>query len=130
MYPPNSMRHEQTPDGLNTEALVDGRYDTHMFKIGPKLKAVLAGGRMMQVRQPTERRIVLPNGHVVKVSADASGVATQIEDDNHQHAIVRPQTYQVKMRGDGSIVDDERMMPALARWAQDQLDRRYGKRGR
>lgn len=143
MYPPTSARRcpkseselvvaksQKTLDGLSSEALVAGAYDTRMFKLGPRLKAIMAGGRMMQVRQDTERRVVLPNGHIVKVSADASGVATQIEDDNHQHAIVRPHAYVVRMRADGSIEDDHRMMPALARWAQEQLDRRYGKRGR
>lgn len=129
MYPPNRMGRDRTLDGLDKTALVDGRYDTRMFKIGPKMKSIMAQGRMMAVRQDTQRRIVLPNGHVVKVSADASGVATQIEDDNHQHAVIRPHTYVVKLHADGSVEDDPRQMPALARWAQQQLDR-YGKRGR
>lgn len=106
--------------GLDPNALVDGRYDTRMFKVGPKLKSIMARGRMMQVHQPTERCLVLPNGHMVKVSTDASGVATQIEDDNHQHAVVRPHTYVVKLRRDGSVEDDPRMFPRLAQWAREQ----------
>ena len=55
-------------------------------------KLVHAGGRAMQVRTPAERVIYLPNGHHVKVSVDDSGVATQVEEDEALHAIVRPAT--------------------------------------
>jgi hypothetical protein len=60
------------------------------FRAPRGTKTILAGGRAMQVRTAGERVIHLPNGHTVKVSVDDSGVATQIEDNDTLHAIVRP----------------------------------------
>jgi hypothetical protein len=106
--------------GLDRDALIDGRYDTRMFRLSPRFKSILAGGRNMQVRQATERRVVLPNGHVLKISADASGVATQIEDDEHQHAVVRAETYAVKLtRADHT--PDGRDLSRVAQWARQRL---------
>ena len=44
----------------------------------------------MRTHGPGEKVLLLPNGQTVKVSVDDSGVATQIEEDEHLHAIVRP----------------------------------------
>lgn len=43
-----------------------------------------------RIRKNTEKTLVLPNGHRLHVMTDASRKATQVEDDEHQHAIVRP----------------------------------------
>jgi hypothetical protein len=82
---------------LDPDALVAGRYDTRLFKLGAKTKTLFAGGRKMEVRQDTEKRIVLPNGHTVRVSRDASGCATQIEENERLHAVARPHTYAMKL---------------------------------
>lgn len=55
-----------------------------------KKKFVSLPMRSMHVRQSSECVIVLPNGHKVHVMTDASRVATQIEEDDSMHAIVRP----------------------------------------
>lgn len=60
------------------------------FKAERRQKMVHAGGRGMQVHTPGERVLYLPNGVAVKVSVDDSGIATQVEDDEALHAIVRP----------------------------------------
>lgn len=53
-------------------------------------KFVHAGGRAMHVRTAGERVLLLPDGSKVRVSVDDSGVATQIEEDEALHAVVRP----------------------------------------
>lgn len=83
--------------GLDKEALVAGRYDTRMFRLTPRMKFMLAGGKAMHVRQDTEKRIVLPNGHVIKVHTDASGHATHIHEDHRLHAVARPDTLRLKL---------------------------------
>ena len=60
------------------------------FQVRRGDRLVHAGGRTMTIRTPGERILHLPNGHRVKVSVDDSGVATQIEEDDALHAIVRP----------------------------------------
>ncbi len=103
--------------GLDESALVSGAYDTRMFKLTPKFKMILARGKSMQVRQETERRIVLPNGHTIKVSSDASGVATQIEENERQHAVVRPEAYAIKLTGGHAA--DGRNLNGLVKWARE-----------
>lgn len=49
-----------------------------------------AGGRGMGIRTPGERTYELAPGFKVKISTDASGVATQVEENDKLHAIVRP----------------------------------------
>jgi hypothetical protein len=46
----------------------------------------------MRVKTAGERIIHLPNGQTVRVSVDDSGVATQVEEDDCLHAVVRPRT--------------------------------------
>jgi hypothetical protein len=77
------------------------------FKAPRGEKMVHAGGRGMRIRTPGERVIYLPNGHAVKVTVDDSGVATQIEEDEALHAIVRPEPirYQFKLSPTRTVVD-------------------------
>jgi hypothetical protein len=57
----------------------------------PKKRAFIhAGNRGMRVSQDSEAVIHLPNGQKVQVRTDASGVATEVEFDDHQDAIARP----------------------------------------
>jgi Arc/MetJ family transcription regulator len=56
-----------------------------------------AAGRST-VRTPGERVLYLPNGRHVKVSVDDSGTATQVEDAENLHAIVRPGAITVPIR--------------------------------
>lgn len=60
-------------------------------------RTIHAGGRTMTVRTPAERILHLPNGQHVRVSVDDSGVATQVEEDEALHAIVRPHTIRRKL---------------------------------
>lgn len=53
---------------------------------------VFAGDKVVTVHGPGERVLHLPNGRTVKVTVDDSGVATQVEEDDRLHAVVRPQT--------------------------------------
>jgi hypothetical protein len=94
-------------NGLDPEALVAGKYDTRLFRLGAKTKTLFAGGRKVEVRQDTEKMIVLPNGHTVRVSRDASGCATQIEENERQHAVVRPHTYAMKLSAMSGLVDEK-----------------------
>lgn len=55
-------------------------------------------GKRSRVRTGGERTLVLPHGLRVKVTTDASGVATQIEDGEHLHAVARPETYRMTVR--------------------------------
>lgn len=60
-------------------------------------RLIHAGGRAMRVRTAGEKVIHLPNGQTVKVTTDDSGVATQVEEDDRLHAIVRPHTIRRKI---------------------------------
>jgi hypothetical protein len=93
-------------NGLDPDALVAGKYDTRWFRLGAKTKTLFAGGRKMEVRQDTEKRIVLPNGHTVRVSRDASGCATQIEENDRLHGVARPHTYAMKLSAMSGQVDE------------------------
>lgn len=84
---------------LDPDALVAGAYDTRSFRLTPRARFVMAGGRGMRVRRDTERRVVLPNGAVVKVEVDASGHATHIHEDHRLHAVARPDTLRLSLRG-------------------------------
>lgn len=49
------------------------------------------------VHQDGEMVLFLPNGQKVKVHTDASGKATHVIEDEHQHAIVRPDTIKKRL---------------------------------
>lgn len=83
--------------GLDPEALVAGAYDVRNFQLTPKTKFMLAAGVRREVRQDTEKRIVLPNGHTVKVTTDASSQATHVEENERLHAVARPATVRLKL---------------------------------
>lgn len=85
------MKRLVTVDQLIAEAMA--KFNA---KRGDKL--VHAGGRAIRVRTAGERVLYLPNGQKVKVSVDDSGTATQVEEDEKLHAIVRPQTIRSKSR--------------------------------
>jgi len=61
-------------------------------------KMIHAGGRAMRIRTSGERVLHLPNGQHVKVTTDDSGVATQIEEDDALHAVVRPKPITLRVR--------------------------------
>jgi hypothetical protein len=67
------------------------------FKAKRGEKTISAGGRTIRTHTPGERILHLPNGQHVKVSVDDSGVATQVEDDEALHAIVRPQPIRYRL---------------------------------
>lgn len=83
-----------TPIEHIIKALVDKYQGQPEHPLAPqapaKTKMISTPEISMRVRVDTEKTLVLPNGHVVHVMTDASGIATQIEDDEHLHAIVRP----------------------------------------
>jgi hypothetical protein len=83
---------------VNDPALVAGEYDPRDFTVDPKTKLILVGNRRARVRQDVERRLVLPNGQTVRVSVDASGHATQIEENDRLHAVARPSTIRFQLR--------------------------------
>lgn len=63
-----------------------------------KTKMISTPEISMRVRVPSEKVLYLPNGQQVHVTTDASGQATQVEDGECLHAIVRPDTYRNKAR--------------------------------
>jgi hypothetical protein len=68
-----------------------------------RVSTVFTAAGRVGVHQPGERMIVLPNGHSIRVSTDASGVATQVEEDEAMHAIVRPRPIRVRRREGGVL---------------------------
>lgn len=68
------------------------------FGAARPVSTVFAGGRAIKVHQAGERVLHLPNGAVVKVVTDDSGVVTQIEEDEAMHAVVRPNTLMLRLR--------------------------------
>jgi hypothetical protein len=85
-----------TVDDYINAAMQAGQLD-RAFRAKRGEKMIHAGGRGMHVRTPGEHVLYLPNGVAVKVSTDDSGVATQVEDDEALHAVVRPRTIRRKL---------------------------------
>lgn len=83
--------------GLDPEALVAGAYDVRRFQLTPRMKFYLANGVRGRVRQDTEKMIVLPNGHKVRVHTSAGGHATHVEENDRLHAVARPDTLRLKL---------------------------------
>ena len=108
----------RTPDGLDRDALVAGRYDTRRFRLSAKTKTLFAGGRKVEVRQDTEKMIVLPNGHTVRVSRDASGCATQVEENDRLHGVARPNVYRMKLSALSDQVDEAAERAAFIKQAE------------
>lgn len=85
------------PPTSATEAIISALVDQMRAPRGSKM--IHAGGRAMHVRTPGARRVRLSNGMVCNITTDDSGIATQIDDGDHLHAIVRPKPYVLKLRG-------------------------------
>ncbi len=81
---------------MNTEALVEASLRNLRAQRGRKF--VHAGGRGMTVHTAGEHVLYLPNGQTVKVSTDDSGVATQVEETDRLHAVVRPHPIRITPR--------------------------------
>lgn len=80
-----------------TELLI--KQAINKFAAPRREKTISAGGKVMKVHAPGEKVLYLPNGKTVKVTVDDSGVVTQVEEDEHLHAIVRPPTFVQKIGG-------------------------------
>lgn len=78
---------------VDSEKIVEAAVDR--FVVQPKEKFISTGQRSMRVRQETEERMTV-GGKVFKVTVDASGTVTHIEEDHGQHAIARPATMRYK----------------------------------
>lgn len=83
---------------LDPDALVAGAYDCRAFTLAPRAKSMLVGGKVAHIHQDTEKRLVLPNGQVVRVSVDASNHATHIEENDRLHAVARPESVRLHLR--------------------------------
>jgi len=81
----------------STEQLIAAA--VHKFAAPRGDKMIHAGGRAVHVHTAGERTLILPNGHAVKVMTDDSGVATQIEEDDALHAVVRPHPIRIRIGG-------------------------------
>lgn len=79
---------------LTTEQIIAAA--VHKFAAPRGERVVFAGGRRVTVHTAGERVLHLPNGAVVKVSTDDSGCATQIEENDHLHAIARPRSIRLR----------------------------------
>lgn len=84
--------------GANTEALIKMAVDKFCAPRPMKFISV-PGVPMMhsRVHQDGEMFLLLPDGSKVKVTTDASGQVTHVEEDEHQHAIVRPATHSMRI---------------------------------
>ena len=85
------MINPATTDDLIREAM-------SKFRAQRGSKLISVGKRSMRVRTAGERVLYLPNGQHVKVSTDDSGIATQVEEDEKLHAVVRPLNIKTKGR--------------------------------
>lgn len=81
---------------LTTEELI--RAAVHQFRAPRKQKLISTPGSTLRVHEGGEMMLYLPNGQVVKVSTDASGKATQIEEDEKLHAVARPEPISLAVR--------------------------------
>lgn len=81
----------------STEALIQAAVAKFCAPRGTK--TISTAARTMQVHTAGERVLHLPNGQTVKVTVDDSGTATQIEEDDALHAIVRPATHRLQLKG-------------------------------
>ena len=80
-----------------TELLI--KQAIHKFCAPRRETTVSTSAGTFTVHKPGERILHLPNGSTVKVSVDDSGISTQVEEDDHLHAIVRPKTFTQKIGG-------------------------------
>lgn len=69
-----------------------------MLRAPERTRTVSTVAGTMTIRQDSERTMYLPNGVQVRVSTDASGTATHIEEADRLHAIARPALLGLKVR--------------------------------
>lgn len=63
-----------------------------------RTRTVFTAAGRIGVATPGEKVLYLPNGVAVKVTTDESGTATQVEEANELHAIVRPRSIVTRQR--------------------------------
>jgi len=80
----------------DSEALVEASLINLRARRGERF--IHAGRHGMRVRTPGERVLYLPNGTAIRVSTDDSGIATQVEEYERLHAVVRPHTIRQSLR--------------------------------
>lgn len=76
------------PRLLDTETLIQVAVDK--FRAPRRQRFVHAGGRGMHTHSQGEKVLYLPNGSTVKVTTCDADSTTQVEEDEHLHAVVRP----------------------------------------
>jgi hypothetical protein len=80
----------------DSEALVEASLVRLRARRGERF--IHAGGRGIRTRTPGERVLYLPNGQSIRVATDDSGIATQVEETERLHAVVRPPTIHITSR--------------------------------
>lgn len=81
---------------MSVEDLISAR--SSRFRAPVKTKFISGPGFAGHVRVDSEKVIHLPGGKTLRVTTDASGVATHVEEDHSLHAIVRPDTHKGRLR--------------------------------
>lgn len=76
--------------GHSVEQLIQNEVTRDAFQTERKTKFVSGPGWAGHIHEAGEKVIHLPSGDSVRVSTDESGKTTHVEEDEHQHAIVRP----------------------------------------
>ena len=79
----------------NIEELIAAR--PQAFRAPTKTKFISGPGFAGTIRVDSEKMILGPGGKKLKVHTDASGVVTHVEEDESQHAIVRPVTHKGRL---------------------------------
>jgi hypothetical protein len=82
----------------SVEDLIQRETTREAFRADRKTTFVCGPGFAGHIHQAGEKVIHLPGGGSVKVTTDESGKATHVEEDECQHAIVRPDTYRTRTR--------------------------------
>lgn len=85
---------------LTTEKIIAEavrKFGKRSFYAEPKTKFVSGPGFAGHVAVDAEQVLHLPNGATVNVRTAADGITTHVEEDDAQHAIVRPDTYGTRL---------------------------------
>lgn len=80
---------------LTTEAIIRQavrKYGDRTFDVEPKKQFISGPGFSGHISQANEKVLHLPNGQTVRVHVSEDGTVTHVEEDESQHAIVRPDT--------------------------------------
>lgn len=73
---------------LDTESII--KIALWKFRAQRREQFIHVGGRGMVVHQMGERSLLLPNGSMVKINTCDADSTTQVEENEHLHAVVRP----------------------------------------